>query len=244
MSYKDKFTENQKTRTTEQIQKGKHFLMDEYFPAERRDRFIFRGKKVIVECQKHDDYQDAIKWLLSVAEEYLELGQGVGEKGKERTGNIINVPRFLLVSNRPLTLFQDPALRHAVSELRQLLERFANGQTMHLIFDSIDALNDDARRDEEFRAWFKRLNIFIRKVCRFIVCSCTSMTLRSYCWSPAMSLRTTAVVRAKKSASLAGNSGIRSTGHTLTLYSTPLANGFPPWAKTHSTSGLGRTGRG
>ena len=43
---------------------------------------------------------------------------------------------------------------------------------MHLIFDSIAALNDDARRDEEFRAWFKRLNAFIRKVCidlRFVV---------------------------------------------------------------------------
>lgn len=36
---------------------------------------------------------------------------------------------------------------------------------MHLIFDSIGALNDDARRDEEFRAWFKRLNAFIRRVC-------------------------------------------------------------------------------
>lgn len=36
---------------------------------------------------------------------------------------------------------------------------------MHLIFDSIGALNDDAHRDEEFRAWFKRLNAFIRKVC-------------------------------------------------------------------------------
>jgi phage gp36-like protein len=50
-----------------------------------------------VECQKHDDYQDAIKWLLSVTEEYVELGQGASEKGKESAGNIINVLRFLLV---------------------------------------------------------------------------------------------------------------------------------------------------
>lgn len=63
-----------------------------------------------------------------------------------------------------LTSFQDPVLRQAISELRQLLERFANGESMHLIFDSIGALNDDAHRDEEFRAWFKRLNAFIRKV--------------------------------------------------------------------------------
>ena len=39
------------------------------------------------------------------------------------------------------------------------------GHSMHLIFDSIGALNDDARRDGEFRAWFKGLNAFIRKVC-------------------------------------------------------------------------------
>ncbi|KAF8122468.1 hypothetical protein EV363DRAFT_1274680 [Boletus edulis] len=137
----------QKTHAREQIQKGEHFLMDEYFPAGRRDQFIYRGKKVIVECQKHDDYQDAIKWLLSVAEEYAEFGHGTSEKGKESASNVIN----------------DPTLRQAVSELRQLLERFADAKTMHLIFESIDALNDDARRDEEFRAWFKRLNAFIRK---------------------------------------------------------------------------------
>jgi len=36
--------------------------------------------------------------------------------------------------------------------------------TAHLIFDSIGALNGDTRRDEEFRAWFRRLNAFIRKL--------------------------------------------------------------------------------
>ena len=39
------------------------------------------------------------------------------------------------------------------------------GHSMHLIFDSIGALNNDARGDDEFRAWLKRLNAFIRKVC-------------------------------------------------------------------------------
>ncbi|KAF8553177.1 hypothetical protein OG21DRAFT_1477443 [Imleria badia] len=149
---KDKIAEHlpqdQKTRAAEHMQKGKHFLTDEYFPAERRDQFIYRGKKVIVECQKHADYQDAIKWLLSVAEEYAELSQGASEKGKESVGNIIN----------------DPTLQQAVSELRQLLERLADGKSMHLIFDSISALNDDSRRDAEFRAWFKRLNAFIRRL--------------------------------------------------------------------------------
>ena len=66
---------------------------------------------------------------------------------------------------RLLKLPQDPVLQQAASELRELLERFANGKSMHLIFDSIGALNDDARRDQEFREWFKRLNAFIRRVC-------------------------------------------------------------------------------
>lgn len=84
-------TQDQKGRAAEQIQKGRHFVTAEYFPEERRDQFIYRGKKVIVECQKHDDYQDAIKWLLNVAEEYVEFGQRTSEKGKESAANIINV---------------------------------------------------------------------------------------------------------------------------------------------------------
>ena len=93
----ERLPQDQKTRAAEHVQRGKHFLTDEYFPAERRDQFIYRGKKVIVECQKHPDYQDAIKWLLSVAEQYAELGQGASEKGKESVGNIINVAMFLFV---------------------------------------------------------------------------------------------------------------------------------------------------
>lgn len=88
----ERLPQDPKKRAAEQLQKGQH-LLAEHFPEERRDQFIYRGKKVIVECQKHDDYQDAIKWLLSVAEEYVAFGQSVSEKGKENAGNIINVFR-------------------------------------------------------------------------------------------------------------------------------------------------------
>ncbi|KIK80530.1 hypothetical protein PAXRUDRAFT_833465 [Paxillus rubicundulus Ve08.2h10] len=144
----DRLPQEHKKRTHEHIQRGRQFIMEEYFPEERREQFIYRGKKVIIECQKHDDYQDAVKWLLSVAEEYAELGQNAAEKGKQTGG----------------TITKDPALRQATSELRQLLERFANGRSMDLIFDAVNALNDDARRDEEFRQWFRRLHTFSRKV--------------------------------------------------------------------------------
>jgi len=54
-------------------------LSDEYFPPERRDQFIYRGKKVIIECQKHDDYQASLKWLLDTLENYSTHGKGVAK---------------------------------------------------------------------------------------------------------------------------------------------------------------------
>jgi Family of unknown function (DUF5923) len=55
--------------------RGQKFLTEEYFPEERRDQYIFRGKKVgrplcnaltlitqvIIECQKHHDYQASLR---------------------------------------------------------------------------------------------------------------------------------------------------------------------------------------
>ena len=38
--------QNNRDRATEHIEKAKQFLNEEYFPTERREQFIFRGKKV------------------------------------------------------------------------------------------------------------------------------------------------------------------------------------------------------
>jgi hypothetical protein len=59
---------------------------------------------------------------------------------------------------------QDGGLQTATSELRTLLERFANGQSMDIIFDAANVLIDDANKDEELREWFKTLNSYVRKV--------------------------------------------------------------------------------
>jgi len=45
-----------------------------------------------------------------------------------------------------------------------LLQRFANGRNMDQIKDAVDALYDDANRDEELRNWFKQVNQYARKV--------------------------------------------------------------------------------
>ncbi|KAG0701989.1 hypothetical protein DFH29DRAFT_924101 [Suillus ampliporus] len=144
----DRIPQQHRDRASEQYERGRKFMVEEYFPEDRRDQFIYRGKKVIIECQKHDDYQDAIRWLLGFVEQYAAHGQTIAGHGKERSSAIT----------------QDTALKTAMSQLRDLLERFANGRSMDGIFDASNALIDDARRDEEFRSWFHRLDTYIRHV--------------------------------------------------------------------------------
>ena len=58
----------------------------------------------------------------------------------------------------------DPIVQQAWEELRVLLERFAGGRSLDGVFNAITKLKDDAQTDEEFRAWFKRVNDFVRRV--------------------------------------------------------------------------------
>ena len=49
MGVRDRVPQEHKDRANEQYDKAKDFLRDE-FPEERRDQFIYRGKKV---CRSH-----------------------------------------------------------------------------------------------------------------------------------------------------------------------------------------------
>jgi len=144
----DRLPQDKKDRVGEHYERSKHFLSEEYFPEERRDQFIYRGKKVIVECQQHEDYQQSIRWLLGYLEEYAGHSRTVVQKGQE--------------SHRALT--GDEALKAAFYELRTLLERFANGRSLDVILDAVNLLSDDARDDEELRSWFHSVDAYIRKV--------------------------------------------------------------------------------
>ncbi|KAG6809329.1 hypothetical protein H0H92_000666 [Tricholoma furcatifolium] len=142
---RDTFAE--RTAQDERVERGKKFFTEEYFPAERRDQFIYRGKKVILECQKHDDYQEALKWLLAfiggwAAYEHTQ----VKSHGKQA---------------RAFT--EDERFRGSLRDLRTLLERFANNQSMDPILDSISALSDDAHRDTELRRWFNEVNDYVHQ---------------------------------------------------------------------------------
>jgi len=145
----DRVPQEHKDRLSEHHERGRKFLSEEYFPEERRDQFIFRGKKVIMECQKHEDYQSSIRWLLGYVEEYAKHGRTTVNSAQ---GQVKNSTK------------QEPTVSLAMAELRPLLERFANGTSFGIVTDSINALIDDSRRDESLREWFKAVDLYIRKV--------------------------------------------------------------------------------
>ncbi|TBU29364.1 hypothetical protein BD311DRAFT_269060 [Dichomitus squalens] len=144
----DRIPQEHKDRANDHYDRAKGVLLDEYFPEERRDQFIYRGKKIIVECQNHKDYQESITWLLDFLEEYAAHGKTVAGHGKD--------------SHQQLT--SDPAVQQATTELRTLLERFANGLSLSIIGDAMQALYNDAQQDEDLRNWFRSVDAYVRKV--------------------------------------------------------------------------------
>ncbi|KAG8738026.1 hypothetical protein FRC10_007389 [Ceratobasidium sp. 414] len=147
MGVRDRVPQEHKDRVNDQIDKAKDFLRDE-FPEERRDQFIYRLKKVIVECQKHDDYQQSLNWFLTAIETYHGHSEALVSTGQDSAKNISN----------------DPSLQLAARELRTLLERFANGRSMDPIFDATGKLWDAAQSDGDLKAWFQKLNDYVRRV--------------------------------------------------------------------------------
>ncbi|KAK7458027.1 hypothetical protein VKT23_009935 [Stygiomarasmius scandens] len=133
-----------------QAQRGREFLTQEYFPKERRDQWIWRAKKVILECQKHQDYQDSLRWLIEYIREYAGHGRHiVEEQGKKGAGSVR----------------EDPNFQTTLSQLRALLERLANGKSLQdHVWDPINALIDDAQRDAELREWWSKVGDYIEKV--------------------------------------------------------------------------------
>ncbi|RPD56928.1 hypothetical protein L226DRAFT_573722 [Lentinus tigrinus ALCF2SS1-7] len=144
----DRVPQEHKDRVNEHYDRAKRVLTEEYFPEERRDQFIYRGKKVIVECQRHKDYQESMQWLLDFLEEYASHGKTVANHGKDSKNQ----------------LGSDGALNQATYELRTLLERFANGKSLGMIGDAMQTLYNDAQQDEELRNWFRSVDAYTRKV--------------------------------------------------------------------------------
>lgn len=105
------------------------------FPEERRRRFIYRLKKVVVENQRHRDYQEAIEFFLDRAESYGAVGSNVASES----------------GAQGLSVRHSESYQSAETLLRTLLERFANGASMQPIFDAVNALYLAARNDSALR---------------------------------------------------------------------------------------------
>lgn len=148
---KERIPQEHRDRAVDQRDRTKTFFTEEYFPEERRDQFIFRLKKVILECQKHEDYQASMRWLLNYLEEYVQHGKTATNVASEK-------------AKTEIPTHEAHPIKRATFELRTLLERFANNKTMDGIFSAMDALIDDSRRDEELRVWFRSVDTYMRKV--------------------------------------------------------------------------------
>ncbi|KAJ7684251.1 hypothetical protein DFH06DRAFT_1155114 [Mycena polygramma] len=126
------------------LDEGRTWFTDEFFPEERRERWIWRGKKVIVECQKHKDYQESVTWLLDTIDAWAARARDVGQGTKEAD------------------VAQDPSLRSALDLLRTLLERIANA-SVDPIFAAARVLASDAANDEGLRRWWSSVGGYVRK---------------------------------------------------------------------------------
>ncbi|KAI9834815.1 MAG: hypothetical protein M1838_005478 [Thelocarpon superellum] len=124
--------------------KSKDYLSKK-MPQERREQAIWRLKKMVVEIQGHQDYQEAIETLLSLAEQYRGHATNVAQQS---TGTV----KGFVAENQVM-----------LTDLKTLLERFANSTSSDDLFDSINAIYRDAERDPELKKWFTDLDRFVRK---------------------------------------------------------------------------------
>ena len=133
----------------EQIKQDTKDFLEEKIPEERRDAALERLKKMVVEIQDHEDYNDAIENLLDLAENYQGYAQDV-------TGQAVGAAEQ--------TAKSDDKLKLAWVELKKTLEYFANSTSTDDIFDALNDVYRDADRDPQFKQWFKDIDHYIRRV--------------------------------------------------------------------------------
>ncbi|KAL9603033.1 MAG: hypothetical protein Q9219_001397 [cf. Caloplaca sp. 3 TL-2023] len=136
----------------------------EKLPKERRDQSIFRLKKMIVEIQGHQDYQQAVETLLNLAEQYGGHGKNLSQQGSGAVKGA-HSDNALTAAETDLRvclgfLNENSSL---LTQIKTLLERFANYTSADDIIDSINNLYRDADRDPELKNWFKSIDGYIRK---------------------------------------------------------------------------------
>lgn len=138
--------EDQKQRGREYRDRTKNYF-HEKMPKERREQTIWRLKKMVVEIQSHQDYNEAINTLLNLAETYTGHGKNITSQG---AGGIKDAR-------------QDSNLQQAEHHLKVLIERFANHTSSDDLMDAINDIYRDADNDPELKNWFRAVNRYIRR---------------------------------------------------------------------------------
>lgn len=119
----------------------------ENFPEERRNNFIYRLKKVLVECQRHKDYQDAMDYFLTAFENYKGVANDIHTQTEQNAKSLTG----------------EGNVDTAQKSFRRLLERFANGRSTQPIVDALDTLYNDVGKDPELKDFFKRVDTYLRR---------------------------------------------------------------------------------
>ncbi|KAI1121548.1 hypothetical protein F5Y10DRAFT_98561 [Nemania abortiva] len=140
----DKDREAAKNTAAEYRRQAREYL-NKKVPQERRDQTVWRLKKMVLECQQHPDYQQAITTLLDLAEQYGKHGRTMASDGAGTAKQTRS------------------AFAAAEADLKTLIERFANGTSSDDMWSSINTLYEDADKDPELRNWFKSMDTYVRK---------------------------------------------------------------------------------
>lgn len=136
--------EKARSRREEYRERAKNYFSRK-IPQERRDQTVWRLKKMVLECQQHPNYYQAIQALLDLTEEYGGHADQITRGG---SGTVKDARSSLV---------------QAETDLKTLIERFANGTSSDDLWDSINTIYKDADRDPQLRNWFKSMNQYVRR---------------------------------------------------------------------------------
>ncbi|KAK3721493.1 hypothetical protein LTR37_003049 [Vermiconidia calcicola] len=142
----ERFDEDQKEKARQYREKTRNYFKEKV-PKDRRDNVVFRLKKMVVEVQSHRDYQQAIETLLRMAEEYTGHAKDMGAQTQNSAKGAAN----------------QEGLKTVETDLRLILERFANNTSFDDLFDAINQIYRDADKDPELKNFFKNMNRYIRR---------------------------------------------------------------------------------
>ncbi|KAI0180623.1 hypothetical protein GGR52DRAFT_252567 [Hypoxylon sp. FL1284] len=141
----DPETRESAKQTSQEYRQRVTQYLSKKMPEDRRDQTVWRLKKMILECQQHPDYNQAITTLLDLAEEYGSHG------------------RSLTIGGASTVKETRSHLAAAEADLKTLIERFANGTSSDDLWSSINTIYEDADKDPELRGWFKSLDKYVRR---------------------------------------------------------------------------------